>query len=521
MSKKIPNTFILCLLLLLPIIGLACGGDNGNSQRELTQSKPPFATPTPTPSPAQMHVPFWDNENSCDIPSGPIPKEQFIASAKGQMGRILFHLNPVEDIPDDNVRIEHVIAIDEDGGNITNLSLIDGLNDTGIDSYGNLSISQDGHDIAFTREEFFGGFGMFSSLWVIDIFGQDLRRVSSETEDLQDKYEIYGISSKSIIWSPDGDHLFYIRRGGPAIGGMPLMTPTIAPSPDSESRFLALTEVDIKDSSANRIIWSLKHENRADSAVWDISTDLDFMMGVPLGDAGFFKLPEMTPTTTFELPSQAAASVKWSPNGENIVFEMSDDVYLASLTNHCYLNLTELIKNEHDDAEFGWFYSNWRPIDVVWSSNGQRLLLSTVSTGRKIYEFDLVSGAMSLIPLPESMLLANSSSYGADFYLPNMPYPPDPWSNDMSEILLSVDGRIALLDLGTNAIKYLTSSERHDSEPAWSPDKTKITFVQETQGKYKIMVMDADGSNLKPITQELSGYLSNPIWIYTPATSTP
>ena len=215
MSKKIPNIFILCLLLLLPILALSCGGDNGNSQggnngnsqRELTQSKPPFATPTPTPSPAQMHVPFWDNENSCDIPAGPIPKEQFITSRKGQMGRILFLHDIVGYTTDNELAIEHVVAIDEDGGNITNLSLIDGHTDTGINSYRQLSISPDGQNIAFIKYGGSGGAGVAYSLWVMDFFGHDLRRVSSNTEDLQDKYGMHWITDKSVKWSPSVEHL--------------------------------------------------------------------------------------------------------------------------------------------------------------------------------------------------------------------------------------------------------------------------------------------------------------------------
>ena len=90
----------------------------------------------------------------------------------------------------------------------------------------------------------------------------------------------------------------------------------------------------------------------------------------------------------------------------------------------------------------------------------------------------------------------------------------------MTEILfathLSSDSRIALLNLDTGNVRYLTDSEYHDDYPSWSPDKTKIVFVREDvdgEGKNRIMVMNADGSNIRPITIEFDTSASAPIWI--------
>jgi len=40
-----------------------------------------------------------------------------------------------------------------------------------------------------------------------------------------------------------------------------------------------------------------------------------------------------------------------------------------------------------------------------------------------------------------------------------------------------------------------------DRGPAWSPDGTRIAFNRETNGRNEIMVMNADGTNVRQLTQ--------------------
>ena len=46
---------------------------------------------------------------------------------------------------------------------------------------------------------------------------------------------------------------------------------------------------------------------------------------------------------------------------------------------------------------------------------------------------------------------------------------------------------------------------------AWSPDGEKILFCTERSGTHDIYIMDADGSNVKPVFEEMK-YKREPVW---------
>ena len=57
----------------------------------------------------------------------------------------------------------------------------------------------------------------------------------------------------------------------------------------------------------------------------------------------------------------------------------------------------------------------------------------------------------------------------------------------------------------------LLDSNKADTDPAWSPDGTKVAFAREDGGDYEIFVMDADGTNVLPLTA-VGGFNSEPSW---------
>src|SRR5215211_9128701 len=63
---------------------------------------------------------------------------------------------------------------------------------------------------------------------------------------------------------------------------------------------------------------------------------------------------------------------------------------------------------------------------------------------------------------------------------------------------------------GSNQTR-LTSVNANDSEPRWSPDRTKIAFESDRDGNANIYVMNADGSGLTRLTDNVADD-SNPRW---------
>lgn len=62
------------------------------------------------------------------------------------------------------------------------------------------------------------------------------------------------------------------------------------------------------------------------------------------------------------------------------------------------------------------------------------------------------------------------------------------------------DGDNEIYLLTTDELVKLTNNEWDDEYPVWSPDGTKIAFTADPKGNFDIFIMEADGSNIKPVT---------------------
>jgi TolB protein len=58
----------------------------------------------------------------------------------------------------------------------------------------------------------------------------------------------------------------------------------------------------------------------------------------------------------------------------------------------------------------------------------------------------------------------------------------------------------------------LTSSKSDERDPAWSPDGQQIAFVSERAGGSQIFVMNADGSDVRNLTNDPKRFDSHPAW---------
>jgi TolB protein len=77
---------------------------------------------------------------------------------------------------------------------------------------------------------------------------------------------------------------------------------------------------------------------------------------------------------------------------------------------------------------------------------------------------------------------------------------------------LSRDGNpeVYVLNLSTGAFRRLTTYSGIDTEPTWSPTGREIAFVSERAGAPQIFVMDAEGANVRRITN--AGFNTQPRW---------
>jgi TolB protein len=92
------------------------------------------------------------------------------------------------------------------------------------------------------------------------------------------------------------------------------------------------------------------------------------------------------------------------------------------------------------------------------------------------------------------------------------------WSPDGKLILFcagSKDMKSELYTINTDGknLKRLTNDDFYDIAPCWSPDGKKIAFIKITEPNGKVFVMDADGGNVRQITEgPFTYYPGTPSW---------
>jgi TolB protein len=166
----------------------------------------------------------------------------------------------------------------------------------------------------------------------------------------------------------------------------------------------------------------------------------------------------------------------WSPDGTTIVFTRGDpahsDLYRMDAGGSNIVRLTNLEGYEHSPT---------------WSPDGESIAF--------------IGGDGSPSVFGESGALWMIGADGSDpLLLLDQPAGAPSWSPDGRSIAFESRGegvsRIKVLDLKNGVVTDLGPG----SLPRWSPDGAKLAFVSDRSGNLDVFVMEADGSNVQPLT---------------------
>jgi TolB protein len=145
--------------------------------------------------------------------------------------------------------------------------------------------------------------------------------------------------------------------------------------------------------------------------------------------------------------------------------------------------------------------TNVRGIDVspTFSPDGSKMAFVSTREGRpQIFIQDIASGV--------ARRLTYSGNYNTQ----------PAWSPTGDKILytsMQKSGEINIFAINSDgsAMMQMTGGSRNNEYPSWSPDGSMIVFSSNRQGPRKLYVMNADGTNQRPLLQ-MEGEQQQPSW---------
>ena len=189
------------------------------------------------------------------------------------------------------------------------------------------------------------------------------------------------------------------------------------------------------------------------------------------------------PYPTFEL-AVTYRSIALAPNGQSIAFDSNRD----GCPGVWGMNVDGSGIRKLSIGEFQATRCNLLP---VWSPDGSMIAFTTSREGRwSVY----VMNADGTNPHNVSSAAIDNDGPGVNF--------PVAWSADGRVVFHHpIDGRFQTYTVKPDGTGLgLFFGRTTDHSPEWSPDKSKIAFIRDTQTGSNLFVMNADGSNVRQLT---------------------
>ena len=412
--------------------------------------------------------------------------------------------------------------------------------------------SPDGQHIAFTslRDD-------NSEIYVMDADGHNPRNLTQNPN---------GVFDRAPVWSPDGQHIAFqsYRYGSMDIYVMdadgknprnltqnPARDRAPVWSPDGQ--YIAFqsyrydnSEIYVMDADGKNPRNLTQSTDTFDRApVWSpdgqhiaFTSELDSGSDIYVMDAD-----GKNPRNLTQNPNDDSSPV-WSPDGQHIAFtsnrDGNRDIYVMNADGENLRNLTQ--NTAHDESP-------------VWSPDGQHIAFTSGRNDNRDIWLITLRGRdgdspepprLSILPqlldfgieeTTRRLSLKNVGGNRLDFVIES----PVDWLT-LSLTRGSLDTETAEIDvrldrdkapLGDHAVALVISTgagDRHEVPiratigifvsrlaqggwtPVWSPDGQHIAFTSKRDGNRDIYVMDADGENLRNLTQNTDAVVGAPVW---------
>jgi len=178
----------------------------------------------------------------------------------------------------------------------------------------------------------------------------------------------------------------------------------------------------------------------------------------------------------------------WSPNGQEIAYVRWQEprgVWVVDTG------------SGNEWRAFDWPEARW----PSWSPDGGRIVFSRQHGGRtEEVEKCFWRWCFTLPPEPHWKLAIVRTADGALTEPPCSEFSRAPAWSPLGDRMVYADGQGLRVQSEDGELSYAITDDPRDTAPVWSPDGSQVAFVRRQHDHWEIYVVDADGRNLRRLT---------------------